>query len=393
MNGKACAGSVDPDIQEMARAWSGGTPWRRFVFPAFWLVYLGQTIDGVSKHSHGAAAVTGYVIVAVFALVYLVALSLSWTPHQRLFWTLYVTALGLTAAETFYAHDAALVFSVYIAVLTVTTSVRVRWPIVLTLTAATAVLPAVVPGWGGKIDWSGGLSVVLVSFALFGFFHIIQANIQLGAARAEVARLAAENERTRIARDLHDLLGHSLTTITVKAGLARRLAERGETERSFTEISEVEQLSRRTLGDVRAAVAGHREVTLAGELATSREVLRAAAITAELPGSVDVVEPDLTELFGWVLREGVTNIVRHSRASSCTVTLGPRWIEISDTGRGAAPGVGNGLTGLRERLAAVDGVLSISSVGGFRLRAEVPFPTRRPETTRDEFWLPAQARP
>ena len=79
--------------------------------------------------------------------------------------------------------------------------------------------------WGRGPDWQGGLSVLLVAFAMYGFFHVIQANRELAAARAEVARLAAENERSRIARDLHDLLGHSLTTITVKAGLARRMAD------------------------------------------------------------------------------------------------------------------------------------------------------------------------
>ncbi|MBE7189254.1 MAG: sensor histidine kinase, partial [Jatrophihabitans endophyticus] len=121
---------------------------------------------------------------------------------------------------------------------------------------------------------------------MFGFFHIILSNRALSQARAEVARLAAENERSRIARDLHDLLGHSLTTITVKAGLARRLGEHGDTERALAEITEVEQLSRRTLGDVRAAVSAQREVNLAGELATAREVLRAAAINAELPPTV-----------------------------------------------------------------------------------------------------------
>ena len=85
--------------------------------------------------------------------------------------------------------------------------------------------PVVVRSWGGQIDWQQGITVVLVAFAMYAFFTIIQSNVQLAAARAEVARLAAENERSRIARDLHDLLGHSLTAITVKADLAKRLAE------------------------------------------------------------------------------------------------------------------------------------------------------------------------
>ena len=208
---------------------------------------------------------------------------------------------------------------------------------------------------------------------MFGFFMIIRSNIELSAARSEVARLAAENERGRIARDLHDLLGHSLTTITVKTALARRLAENGEASRSLQEISEVEQLSRRTLADVRAAVAGHNDVTLAGELATAREVLRAAGIAAELPGSVDVVDADLSELFGWVLREAVTNVVRHSRAQHVVVTLGARSIEVADDGRGGLSSPGNGLTGLRERLAAAGGTLTCSGrLSGWRVRADVP---------------------
>jgi len=260
-----------------------------------------------------------------------------------------------------------------------TVAPRRRWSIVtvVAMSVLVGLLPRLISSWGGKIDWNAALSVLLVSLAMFGFFAIVSSNIELSAARAEVARLAAENERSRIARDLHDLLGQSLTTITVKAGLARRLGELGDTERSLVEITEVERLSRRTLGDVRAAVAGQHEMTLVGELATAREVLRAAAITAELPGSVDVVDPELSELFGWAVREGVTIVVRHSRATRCQIELGPRWMEIVDDGRGGAGGSGSGLTGLRERVRAMDGVLTAERrARGWRLRVEVPAVSR-----------------
>ena len=112
---------------------------------------------------------------------------------------------------------------------------------------------------------------------------------------------------------------------------------------------------------MRAAVAGHRDVTLAGELATAREVLRAAGIVAELPGSVDIVDPTLSELFGWVIREGVTNVVRHARAAHCTITVDRNWIEIADDGRGGIAGAGNGLTGLRERVEAAGGTVQIGA--------------------------------
>ncbi len=134
----------------------------------------------------------------------------------------------------------------------------------------------------------------------------------------------------------------------------------------------MEELARRTLGEVRAAVSGYRDVTLTGELASAREVLRAAGIVLTLPGSVDIVGGDAAEVFGWVVRESITNVVRHSRAAHCTVTLAERWIEIVDDGRGGTAGAGNGLTGLRERLAAVGGTVEAGgNLGGWRVRAEV----------------------
>ena len=363
---------VEPDLETLTRQWGGGG-WRRFFFPAFWLVYLGQAVDGVARHAHGAGAVAGYLLVVAFAGVYLAALPMGWGRNTRSFWILYTTAFAITAAEAFFARGDAFVFCVYLAVLTVAARKGQSMPIIVALALVSALVPRFVPGWGDKIDWNNGLSVLLVSLAMFGFFRVVESNIALAAARAEVARLAAENERSRIARDLHDLLGHSLTTITVKAGLARKLAEHGDADRAFAEIREVEQLSRRTLGDVRAAVSSHHEVTLTGELATAREVLRAAGMVSDLPPSVAETEPGLSELFGWVVREAVTNVVRHSRASHVRISLGENYLEVVDDGRGGVHGLGSGLRGLRERVEAAGGTLTVSSgMSGFKLRAEVP---------------------
>ena len=359
-----------------------GSGWKRYFFPGFWLVYLGQPISAVAKYQHALPGqIAGYTIIAIFAVGYLAALPMGWNGAGRLFWILYAGEFALTGAEVFFAHGDAFVLCVYLAVLTIAARHRLAPGIIAVLVLVTTIAPRFLPGTH-KIDWTGGFSVFLVSIAMLGFFRIIQSNIALAAARAEVARLAAENERSRIARDLHDLLGHSLTTITVKAGLARRLAERGDAARAQQEITEVEQLTRRTLGDVRAAVAGHNDVTLAGELASCREVLRAAGIQAELPGSVDVVGPRYTELFGWVLREGITNVVRHSRADHAVVSFGPNWIEVYDDGVGGSFGAGNGLTGLRERVTASGGTLNVrSGLVGWRLRVEVPDPAGKPVTS------------
>jgi two-component system sensor histidine kinase DesK len=359
------------DFEARTATWAGG--WRRWAFPGIWLIYLAQTVGGVHDNSSGAAAIVGYVIVGLFACCYLGAIGSGWGQRMRRFWWLYGAMFVLTGIEAFFAHKDAFVFFVYIAVLTVAGLRQYAPPLIGAMMLLTLAAPKIFPGWQGDYDYGDALAIVLVGLAMYGFFAIVQSNMELAAARAEVARLAAENERSRIARDLHDLLGHSLTTITVKAGLARRLAERGNHERASEEISEVETLSRRTLSDVRAAVAGHRDVTLAGELATAREVLRASGMIAELPGSVDVVDAELSELFGWVLREAVTNVVRHSHASHCTVLLGPRSIAVIDDGRGGAPGAGNGLVGLSERVAAVGGIVSAGPARpGWRLQVDVP---------------------
>lgn len=358
------------DVQGAVRSW------RQLVFPAVFLVYLAQTAAGVIDHSNGLGIVVGLLLVVAFCACYLLAMVAGRNgANPRQFWAYYAAMLACTAAEIPFAHEDALVMLVYVSVLTV----AARWfkaiPIVLAYMLIAALLPDRIRSWHAPDNWNTAAAIGIVSLAMFGFFAVLRSNAALAEARSEVARLATENERARIARDLHDLLGHSLTTITVKAALANRLAG-SDPARAAAEIAEVEGLTRRTLADVRAAVSGYREVTLANELAAAREVLRSAGISAQLPGAVDAVDPADAELFGWVVREGVTNVVRHSRARSCEVRLGARSIEITDDGRGAGQaGPGNGLAGLRERTTAAGGRLSAgpgSGGRGWRLRVELP---------------------
>ena len=358
---------------------------RELIFPAVFMIYLAQTGAGVVSHSSGPAVAAGMVILAAFCACYLLAITCGDEPGRRGFWTYYVVLLALCAAELAFAHQDALVMLVYVAVLTVAARFYGAIPLIVSYMVLSAVLPPLVPSWHARTDLTTALSIGIVSLAMFGFFGVIRTNEALAEARSEVARLATENERSRIARDLHDLLGHSLTTITVKAGLASRLAK-VDPDRAADEIAEVEALTRNTLADVRAAVSGYREVTLANELAAAREVLRAAGIAATLPGAIDSVPARQSELFGWVVREGVTNVVRHSRAASCQVRFGPGFVEVVDDGAAApaAPGhrdcssdAGHGLLGLRERVAAAGGTLSVGVADearglGWRLRAELP---------------------
>ncbi len=352
------------------RRWAQG--WRRVVFPAIFLAWLIQVAVAIPEDSHGVGLVGGYVILAAFCACYVLAVPASWQRDGRRYVILIASLGALFVAELPFAHADALVMAVFVSVVTVIKFGERALIVPAALTLVAIFVPPAIPSWHDTIGtgFANGtaIAIPLASLAMFGFARVIRGNQALADARSELARLASENERMRIARDLHDLLGHSLTTITVKAELASRLAHR-DTDRALREIAEVAALSRRALGDVRAAVSNYRDVTLAGELATGRELLRAAGIAAELPPAVDVVDDDAQELFGWVLREGLTNVVRHSHAQSCTVRISPSSVEISDDGVGTARGSGNGLDGLAERVASAGGLMEAgpTSPSGWRL--------------------------
>jgi two-component system, NarL family, sensor histidine kinase DesK len=366
------------------RRWARG--WRLFVLHAAPLVYLLFVVGAIHSYSRGAGAVAGYAVLAAFAAAWFAApLALlepnrvPVTPRQApawLYWGWYGLLAALFLAELPFAHAPAFVMAVFITIVTVGRFGVGSAPVVLALALAALLVPVAIPSWHDSIGAAFGtvtpVAIPIVALVTFFLLQMREGNRALADARAELARLAAENERFRIARDLHDLLGHSLTTITVKAGLACRLGT-ADRDRALQEMAEVEAIARRLLADVRAAVANYRDVTLTGELATGRELLRAAGIAADLPRAVDVVDPAHQELFGWAVREGLTNIVRHAHASSCAVRLSASCVEIVDDGVGVAAPPGNGLSGLRERAAAVGGVVDAGPLEphGWRLRVSL----------------------
>ncbi|MBW0102700.1 histidine kinase [Pseudonocardia sp. KRD291] len=250
--------------------------------------------------------------------------------------------------------------------------------------AVGAALAAGQIGWmwlTGRVDPAAVVTLVGVSAVLCTVFALLFTIGHLRAAREQVRRLAVVEERERVARDLHDILGHSLSTMTVKAGLARRLLESaGDVARATVEVREVEDLSREALSDVRATVSGYRTVTLSTEIAGARVALVASGIRADLPVAVDDVAPELREVFGYVVREAVTNVIRHSGATSCRIRIGRDRVTIIDDGGNADEGAsrpqGNGLSGLAERLATVSGNLYHGPLpgGGFRVAARAPSP-------------------
>ena len=249
------------------------------------------------------------------------------------------------------------------------------WPVVI---GAAAICATVVAVHGLFADlFILPLICLLTAFALRGTRYLVSVNAELAEARDELARNAVAAERVRFARDLHDLLGHSLSLIALKSELAGRLVER-DPARARTEMADVEAAARRALAEVRDAVSGYRTVSLAQALAEARSALSAAGITlraptpsAELPGTIDAV-------LGWVVREATTNVLRHSAARTMTVDLrtGEEQVvlTVTDDGRGTTAPRGTGLSGLAERVEALGGRLDTGpgGTGGFRLTAALP---------------------
>lgn len=384
-------GKMSPTLLGEARAMQlqGVRRWRTFA--GIFLIYIVYALPDLFDKS------VPQIVVGLILMLAFIGLYLGPLPHGIFAANLSVrrwlpwAMTGIAVLYLLIAGGGGVVFSTYLCVAYITLlPLRRAIPLALATCAAVTFLPQYVDSWDiqGEL-WSIGIPALLVSIAMIGIRLNATNVVELYRARAEVEQLAADQERLRIARDLHDLLGHALTTVIVKADLAARLAPL-DADRAAREMREVAALARQGLSDVRSVVTGYREISLLGEIATAREVLRAAEIEARLPVTDEQVPAQYRELFAWAMREGVTNAVRHSRAGHLRVTLDERSIEIVDDGRGPAgsgltgtngtlPTEGNGLRGLRERAAAVGARVIVGDApgGGWRLRVEVPAPPRR----------------
>lgn len=245
-------------------------------------------------------------------------------------------------------------------------------------------LPA--PAW----KWAVAFWVVTPLLSLLGidgfppYFFLMLWPIMLGGVmlrifgeREQLAhdarhQLAVVAERERVARDVHDVLGHSLTALSVKAELAARLVE-VDPARAKAELVSIQATARQALAEVRATVGGLRAGNLEAELAAAPLVLADAGVTTEVVGTVADTDPRHRALLAWVLRESVTNVVRHARAESVLIELGPRGITVSDDGTGLTGPEGNGLRGMRERVSGAGGTIEVTpATPGTRVRVVLP---------------------
>jgi two-component system sensor histidine kinase DesK len=321
-----------------------------------WLIFLVAPLsDLFDRHPEPLPRAAGLVLIGGFVVLYLLTVGLPFrrTGEGGRPWLGPLVMFVLSVGVILLAGESGLNTWVFLAV-ACHAALRMWWAIAATaaLVVLSVVLLIVVPGWNDEGGYP--FSILAASMAMFGVVRMAERNGAMRASQREQARVAVLEERERFGRDLHDILGHSLTVIAVKSELAGRLVERDPVG-ARAEIADIERLTREALADVRSTVAGVREVTLVSELSAARTALIAAGIEPDLPGAVDEVPGELREVFGFVVREAVTNVVRHSGATRCTVRVEPTSVEVSDDGRGAGtpePPVGSGLDGLRRRVEA-----------------------------------------
>jgi two-component system, NarL family, sensor histidine kinase DesK len=382
----------------------------RYFFIGIWLIYLVQPISNLfhTSHGHGHGALYiagGLLITAVFCAIYLpIMTNLDRWPRTAQAGLVALAVLTGLACAIYGRSWTPLWIYVSTGCGLILTATRSRRAATLGVVATAALYSFFC--WLSHQDLGDYLAVLipvlLVGLAMIGFRLQMVLMRELAEARETVARLAANEERLRLARDMHDLTGQSLSMITLKSELAAkrlsRLPESADRDAAVTELGDIGRVSRQTLHDIREAVSGYRRPTLAIEVITARNALEAAGITldddAELTVRSGSFDPDAEAALAWCLREATTNVIRHSGARHCRIRLSERHGEfsltITDDGRGLPEGTrgaaapagpddepgGSGLRGMSERLSAVGGHLSLGSQDatghGFRLVATVP---------------------
>lgn len=370
------------DVAERAIADCRPKRWATPLFMYIWIAALGLIVPSIVAGEDRPTLLAVAALVA-FAALYVATTWLAVAYPERVAERMVALAglATLTLAATLHFSEIWLLLFVFVST-ACTVTLPGRWAIVgvVTVTAATGAVILVGSGSAGNaVGWLtgpffGGMMNIYVQ-------RTQRLIAELRGTREELARQAIEQERLRLARDLHDLLGHTLSVIVVKAEAVRRLAAR-DPELAGQQASDIEEVGRQALAEVREVVRNYRQRGLAAELADARRTLEAAGVITTIAGDDLSAPPEIDQLLAWVVREGTTNVIRHSQATRCTMEVRSRddWarLGITDDGRGhgrnTALSHGNGLAGLAERVEMAGGRLEAGPAPrrGFRLAVSVP---------------------
>ena len=349
----------------------GSVNWLALGFSAPWLVFLLMPLDSfLTAPEPAPVRWTGVALIALFAVVNCSAYAVPWlvpvasTVRRSVIWTalMILPLVGMAVLTPSDIHVILLGFGMYFVAFWIFGTIapyRLRLTVAASMGAICWLTFVTVSGF----DFSshGGIALFIGAplLGLLGFSYLIELGERADVARAS---LALSEEREEIARDVHDVLGHSLTVITLKAELAQRLLEI-DPARAGVEMEAIAQLSRASLAEVRSTVTRLRVPDFSGEIEGAGRALQTAGIRAELPDaqSALAVAGVNAKLFSWVLREAVTNMVRHSGANTARVRLSATGLDILDNGVGVGDARGNGLTGMAQRVAASGGSVVIEA--------------------------------
>ena len=347
------------------------------IYALIWLLYLVYPLIGLlSQRVSALQLVVGLVAMLGTAAIYIYVFQEKAPPDGILLLCgLLVDALGVGSAMLLGASYIGL----FIYAATIFARLR-SMPAYIAASAATigAMLLlglhlGMAPGEIGSLVLTG----VLAAVGLRGMLRFIDYAIALRDARQKIEQLAKAEERARIARDVHDLLGHTLSVIVLKSDLAQQLLQTpGGQEEAAKEIGEVRDVARTALREVREAVTGYRRASLSAELVHAETTLVTAGITCKMQSAPVDLPAEGESALALVLREAVTNVVRHSHARTCTIEVhaqdGQAMLRVEDDGTGSEIVPGNGLQGMRERLRPLGGSLEWECGHGMVLHATLP---------------------
>jgi two-component system sensor histidine kinase DesK len=348
--------------------------------PYIWLAYLVFFyIDPVLGHAGWMKWSVTIVSTLLFLALYL---SLFWLDRTRPLWHIAgMVILGLVVAPINQGAATFFIFAAAFIPFCVPTE-RAAIASMAGIVALAAIEKQIFHLSGWFLFYAGGMSLAVGGSNIY-FAQRNRALAKLRMANDEIEHLAKVAERERIARDLHDVLGHTLSVITLKSELAGKLIDR-DPARAGKEIREVEEISRQALSEVRAAIRGYRSRGLAAEIVQAKATLETAGVTVKCE-TASVQLPALQEsVLSMAVREAVTNVVRHAQAHTCYLRLAQRngscRLEIEDDGRGGSQNEGNGLRGMRERVEILGGTLHRDCQSGTKLTITLPLKEGVPKT-------------